>query len=813
MHLLPINDHEAILEAFWNGDKNGDDSRLDVLAPYQITWPSGAGGSLRPPAYFTITKPATSGPALVLERTGDCRLSGYDQFVLSASLPVGVRLRLLACLDGAWQTIIPDAVGADTYDEYAGDFTGNYLTGLRYEFTLTGPAPAVITLSWLLVADTAGVARMLARQPVFNPAWPGLLEPESGAAQPQLGLFFASAELPALRAKVQLPHLKPHYDSLLARAQELLALKPEELVGPYAPGGSIARGCRQRDLAKPWLGAGVADLLAFAGILENDRQFSRQAVRMALALAHCGHWVHSFIGALPGTTGHPRSFSESYLLRPLPLVLDWAGHCLTPAGRELVRDAMILKGLARVESDFRRWEYIRGMNQGLLFTPGRINAYLALEQIYPRYRANLREAERDLHAMLNRYLQPDGGTLEGMGYWHGIGEVFPTLYALARRHDRPFRDAMGERLRRTADYALAMLSSADNGTEFLRINAAGQGHLQPSLMMAAVFAGAADHDGWRQLYARLAVESAPAADWFHLLVAPDALERTTPKASTHTAAFYHFPASGHAGVRRTAQGLGTVRFHLFSGPSRGGHSHQDKGSFILEAAGETLALDRGTTNYDHPAHLLMGKASWHNLIVPETSDGQPLEQQPLTTPGGHLRHATFINDVLDVCGDNRLAWAPGLFRRNLRRVWSPSAELFVMVDDLWFHTPHAVSFRLNSPFPLVCETDYAWRVQGNHAQLRILPVNWQPVMATAGTEGIDAHGCPVWLLRLATEPATQHRLVTFIEVLPLSTAPRWHARWMPDENVLTLHHTGSRTLPAGSQSVALFNIQKGKSHA
>jgi len=70
---------------------------------------------------------------------------------------------------------------------------------------------------------------------------------------------------------------------------------------------------------------------------------------------HCDLWVHSFMGALPGTTGHPRSFSESYLLRPLPLVLDWAGHCLTSAGRELVADAMILKGLARIESDFRRW--------------------------------------------------------------------------------------------------------------------------------------------------------------------------------------------------------------------------------------------------------------------------------------------------------------------------------------------------------------------------------------------------------------------------------------------------------------------------
>jgi len=186
------------------------------------------------------------------------------------------------------------------------------------------------------------------------------------------------------------------------------------------------------------------------------------------------------------------------------------------------------------------------MNQGLLFT------LVAFTPISPWRRpihaigTNLHEAERDLHAMLNRYLQPDGGTLEGMGYWHGIGEIFPTLYALARRHGRPFCDAMGERLRRTADYALAMLSSADNGTEFLRINAAGQGHLQPSLMMAAVFAGAADHDGWRQLYPDLPWmprRRQTGSTYWSRRTHWNALRRRRPSAR----AFYHFPATGPRG--------------------------------------------------------------------------------------------------------------------------------------------------------------------------------------------------------------------------------------------------------------------------
>ncbi len=813
MPLLPVNDHEAILEPFWNGDQNADGSRLDLLAPYRLAWLNGATGKVRPPACFTLATPATSGPALTLERDCDLQLDGYDCLVLAAALPANVRCTLLARLDGAWQTVLDAAPGTDRHDEYEGCFTGRHLTGLRLEFCLTDSTSAVVTLDWLLAADRADGARLLAHRPLFDPAWPGLLEPQPGPADPQLGLFFAAADLPALRAKVRSPHLAPHYQALLARAEQLLAIRPEELVGPYAPGGDPARGLRRRDAGRPWLAAGVADLLAFAGLLENQPRYSRHAARMALALAHCGQWLHSFVGALPGTTVHPRCFSESYILRAVALVLDWAGHCLTPAGRELLRDAMILKGLARVESDFRRWEYIRGMNQGLLFTPGRIHAYLALEKTYPRYRANLREAVRDLNAMLNHYLQADGGTLEGMGYWHSVGEIFPTLYALARRAGNPFAQSLPPRVRRTADYALAMLSTAGDGTTFLPINAAGHNQARPSLTTAAVLAQATDSDTWRHLYARLLADASAQPDWFHLLAAPTHLPRqhlpamefvdsatsSPPPPTQPPPAFYHFPATGHAGLHRPlpplppsplGRGAGgegandgppaVIRLHLFSGPSRGGHSHQDKGSFILEAAGETLAADRGTTNYNNPAHLLMGQAAWHNLTVPEDDCGNALEQQPKTTPGGRLVMAEFKDGILDLLCDNRHAWEPGLFTRNRRRIWSPAPDLFVIDDDLQLRTPHAVSFRLNSAFPIDQDATGGWIVTGSRCQLRILPVNWSPEAEQSRPAGIDCHGQPVNLLRLATAPARRHRLLTCLQVLPAPAKesawkPHWHA--------------------------------------
>ena len=413
-----------------------------------------------------------------------------------------------------------------------------------------------------------------------------------------------------------------------------------------------------------------------------------------------------------------------------------------------------------------------------------------MEKTYPRYRVNLLEAERDLKAMANHYLQPDGGTLEGMGYWHSVGEVFPTLYALARRHGKPFRDAMGERVRRTADYALDMLSTAGDGDTFLTINAAGQGHLKPSLMMAAVFAGAVESAPWRRIYTRLAGESNPEVDWFHLVVAPETPPGGTVRSRGTGAPFYHFPSTGHAGVRREADRIGTIRLHLFSGRSRGGHSHQDKGSFILEAAGEQLALDRGTTGYDNPVHLLMGKAAWHNLVVPEDADGKALEQQPLSTSGGRLLRAEFEGNVLDLVCDNRNAWAPGLFCRNRRRVWSPAPELYVIDDDLALSASQVVSFRLNGPFPIVKDADGAWSVPGSRARLRIHAVNWQPIAESVTREGVDWRGQPVWLLRMATKPDRTHRLVTLLEVLPIGTnASAWFSCWCAKQQSVELKHS------------------------
>jgi hypothetical protein len=202
----------------------------------------------------------------------------------------------------------------------------------------------------------------------------------------------------------------------------------------------------------------------------------------------------------------------------------------------------------------------------------------------------------------------------------------------------------------------------------------------------------------------------------------------------------------------------------------------------------------------------MGKAAWHNLVVPEDADGKALEQQPLTTPGGHIESATFDDGLFIAVCDNRKAWAPGLFSRNRRRVWSPAPDLFVIDDDLRLRTPHGVSFRLNSAFPMAGEVDGSWVVAGDRSQLRVTPVNWTPGIAESRVEGIDCHGHLVHLLRLATAASREHRLLTLLEILPAGAkGPNWRWRWVAEKQALELESERSpafrRASACGSPSL------------
>lgn len=118
-----------------------------------------------------------------------------------------------------------------------------------------------------------------------------------------------------------------------------------------------------------------------------------------------------------------------------------------------------------------------------------------------------------------------------------------------------------------------------------------------------------------------------------------------------------------------------LRIYFLGGPRRG-HAHDDKNSFILEAYGKTLLLDRAMPLYSHPAATIAKETSAHNAVVP---DGVSQSIAP-GKGGAILLRADEADSVAIVESDAAGCW-PGLGKKVLRRLihLRPSA---LVVEDV-----------------------------------------------------------------------------------------------------------------------------------
>ncbi len=119
-------------------------------------------------------------------------------------------------------------------------------------------------------------------------------------------------------------------------------------------------------------------------------------------------------------------------------------------------------------------------------------------------------------------------------------------------------------------------------------------------------------------------------------------------------------------------------------------------------------------------------------------------------------------DLLATTADLPRAWPTGLFIRNIRRIFSPTPELYWIEDDVELTEPLAMSFLLHTGFPVVIDGDFAC-VHGKESWLWVVPIHWQP-SARCDALGTDSHLQPVQVLRMTSPQAAIHRLRTLLVI-------------------------------------------------
>jgi hypothetical protein len=694
---------------------------------------------------------------MIGSRTYEMDLLDHDVMLLHVSAPNTVRLTLEARIGQHWQVVFHQIRGTDQCDEFSGPITPGILRELRLTLCADSPAAAHVGLTFIMVHQAGRLEHMLAKPSPYTPDWPGKLHPAApDEMRPITHLFFDDKGLEALRVKAEHKSWAPVLERFRESAHHLHEWNPETEICEDAPGNHGPRYVRPRNIKH----RGLRDvtLAAFISLLDRDPELARIVCRAVMSACHWPHWSWSFMNRFPGSAWNTRCFAEAGVANVCSVALDWAGAALTPHGREVVCHNLWMKGLAPIELDFQNRAYIRTMNQGIVFSQGRILATLSLMRCWPHAGEMLPVMERDLKEMIEAYVLPDGGTDEGIGYWfYTFNTILPVMAALARREGVTLRDYLPPVLRIASDFLQTLLSTTGEIGTGIPIGDAHTGALgaTPFLLL-----GAAGDSAAGALGATMAASSPERCGVFDFIYGP---EERAPVPIVFKP-FLRLSQCGYLASRRPDSQFCEVKFLLVGGKINASHAHQDRGSFVLEAGGDILAMDRGVTHYGHPATGLMKRAHLHNVLIPVRTDGMFAQQlQPFSyavIPEGRGDAQT-----LEASVDCTAAW-PDDFKQSVRSVESPDPRSFLIRDRVECLRQQAVEFRLHSAHPIRQDGNHL-RVVGPHATLCIRP-EWDLTTVDVAQEGLDEHGQPVWRLALRSQAAVAHDLLTHLTLLPTS---------------------------------------------
>ncbi len=756
MSITPVNEAEAVIARFF------DPLRKHVELWQRQVKPDRPGNAISG-TWHAVQCEWVQGEPVRARMWRDVHLdvSGFTHLSLCLQSSSSTTVTVRAVIDGQERAVIDHAVGTDSGQELEGPLNGARLS--RLEIVVEDPAqtPGLATFFWLGLFHDERRRRMRQRVDYYRGGWGDLMLPDGETVErpePVLGLHFGGEDLDALRRKAASSTWAPVVEQLREVAHSHLADEPWRGVGATWNNCTIRDGRGENnDL---WISWEAMRLCAFIGLLDNDPVLMRMAVNHALAAAHCDVWHPTFMFSMPGSGCETRAFYEYRTAINAVFAWDWAGSYLTEAGRTLLAQAISIKGLPWCLQTLMRHPYVRSCNQGVFFAYGAIVCQLALAKFWPHGAELLDAAIGALDQTVTTYYADDGGTYEGIGYATGtLAQALAAYAIIARYKGVPIEDVTPAVVSQIPDYITAMLSTqppygsiiktADGGRAGACVISASLGvlcRLSDNPAIPALLAGL-NTQPIRVLYCL--------GDELNVMFGPDEL----PGPAAEPPVFSVLDRTGLlCSCRPTPDG--PVRIQLIGGPANAGHCHDDRGSFILEAFGEEIAVDRGQMPYSDPRCSTIKAAQYHNVLTPDEPDGAFCRQvnpcPEATIPEGHgdTERVTCRIDATAACGDTTKRW--------LRAIESPEPKTFAITDEMDLAGPATATFHVHSLFPWE-QTDEGWVTRGHKAQLVVSP-QWQPVEAWGREDFVDGLKNPAYHLALRAPAARKHRLTTTMTV-------------------------------------------------
>ncbi len=674
MRLIPINSAEAVFEPFF-------DSALSELSHWTVDAPGATGLSLVPNWAFVSFQwvlPAPDGLVLRMQRTYAKPVScaDYDRLLVTFNLPEEAVMTIRAETDAGPRARTTAPAGATRREEAVDIADAREIRALTIEVRTPHARAGSGWLLWIGLQHTERLKHHLNQWAGYDEQWDKYLQPPEFEPkfEPAYGIFINGEELAAVRKEFGDSPVTRELRTVGERAR---GQRPESLIGENLNFWSANVFRRERDIGKMLSihGSNAAQ----AGVLWRDKALCRLAARFAISLVHCDHWEDIFFAHMRGCNWDQRGFVQSIGAWDCAVILDLCGEWFTPLGRQLILRRLATEAHGAMCHASWWWEYMYYTNQMAWISPARIYALLVLEQHMPVSLGNFpKPASRvaphtdlawaNLAENIGHALLPDGGYLEGATYftWTARQAILSaTLYARGRGRDP--REFVSPSLLKTGRLA-EMLLSTDDGQEMIltgdAVMAVGEG--------VAFLAWLLPQSHWVTIL-RKQLKRAGAAPFLPAL----RLATEVPAAGPALAPFLEMPDTGMmCSVRKLGQE--TVKLFLLGNKAGGDHQHEDKGSFVLECAGDSFAFDFGVVDYANPITDQLKHAQRHNMLTPWSDDVRPKPANPIHVdikPQGS-GDATRFHASMDL----RAGW-DGWFERWTRTWDSPTPDVITITDD------------------------------------------------------------------------------------------------------------------------------------
>ncbi len=623
MRPIPFNAGEAVFEPFWDPqisrferfDQQTDDGCGVVL------WQYWCFVGFR----FERARPGQTVFSLSRAYPGGLDCAGYDDLLLSAMNVRGGMLRV-SCKTDAGSLCMDTEPGGPLKREYALPLNGAArIDAVTISLVMPkGGAQASGWFNWLGLRNRERAEAHRAMYKCWDARWEGYLQPESfePTFTPAYGILADKDELARMRrehtafVETNGAEASPYVRAAMAAR----ATEPEALISDFVNFWGDTRYCRESAHGNVILTKGM-DAVA-AAYLTGDKSLLRLAARYALSIAVCGNWDDGMICAFPGSPFEHRCFVQSLCALETAMILDLAGEVFTPLGRDLVLRRIAESSTAHINFSTWKHEYIFGCNQMAWFSPGRMYGYGALLHHYPRVRRYMDIAFDDLTETLERSLQPDGGYVEGPTYFQCVGsDSGRSLLFYARATGTgSIRELMPAPVLATGDFAECMLSTDEAG-DMIPICDGRPVCDQTALAMMAYLL---PESQWVRLYQKSLARSGLPVSIAAWIASANLDEAQPPKPR----AFVQLPNTGHVSSLRVL-GEKQVKWFLPGNAAGAGHTHEDKGSFVLEYGGETFLMDPGTCDYASPLSMDLKNCERHNMLLPRGLKMRPHPESPL----------------------------------------------------------------------------------------------------------------------------------------------------------------------------------------